>query len=324
MSFRNYYEVLFLLVTFFLLFIGFLGPSFWKIAQLQINIKFFEKINRNVNFSIDGSNQFDINKNYLSSDQLENKNIVLGWSQLILNNIKNDIPIARMYFPYIPRNINQYETHKKKSIFIAILLPIALKGNELVLEERKLMKIAFSSNNIYQIELYSKKYRVKNFKKMKFSKLNRLELNNIKLELLTKINEIPISMILAQAIIESGWGSSRFAQQGNALFGEWTWKNNDGIKPQKNLDANHSVKNFESLSDSVNSYILNLNTHPAYKELRKYREKQFKIGKPVTGYNMANFLEKYAEIGFQYVIKVKDMIEKNRLNKFENSKLESF
>ncbi len=324
MSFRNYYEVLFLLVTFFLLFIGFLGPSFWKIAQLQINIKFFEKINRNVNFSIDGSNQFDINKNYLSSDQLENKNIVLEWSQLILNNIKNDIPIARMYFPYIPRNINQYETHKKKSIFIAILLPIALKGNELVLEERKLMKIAFSSNNIYQIELYSKKYRVKNFKKMKFSKLNRLELNNIKLELLTKINEIPISMILAQAIIESGWGSSRFAQQGNALFGEWTWKNNDGIKPQKNLDANHSVKNFESLSDSVNSYILNLNTHPAYKELRKYREKQFKIGKPVTGYNMANFLEKYAEIGFQYVIKVKDMIEKNRLNKFENSKLESF
>ena len=324
MSFRNYYEVLFLLVTFFLLFIGFLGPSFWKIAQLQINIKFFEKINRNVNFSIDGSNQFDINKNYLSSDQLENKNIVLEWSQLILNNIKNDIPIARMYFPYIPRNINQYETHKKKSIFIAILLPIALKGNELVLEERKLMKIAFSSNNIYQIELYSKKYRVKNFKKMKFSKLNRLELNNIKLELLTKINEIPISMILAQAIIESGWGSSRFAQQGNALFGEWTWKNNDGIKPQKNLDANHSVKNFESLSDSVNSYILNLNTHPAYKELRKYREKQFKIGKPVTGYNMANFLEKYAEIGFQYVIKVKDMIEKNRLNKFENSKLETF
>ena len=324
MSFRNYYEVLFLLVTFFLLFIGFLGPSFWKIAQLQINIKFFEKINRNVNFSIDGSNQFDINKNYLSSDQLENKNIVLEWSQLILNNIKNDIPIARMYFPYIPRNINQYETHKKKSIFIAILLPIALKGNELVLEERKLMKIAFSSNNIYQIELYSKKYRVKNFKKMKFSKLNRLELNNIKLELLTKINEIPISMILAQAIIESGWGSSRFAQQGNALFGEWTWKNNDGIKPQKNLDANHSVKNFESLSDSVNSYILNLNTHQAYKELRKYREKQFKIGKPVTGYNMANFLEKYAEIGFQYVIKVKDMIEKNRLNKFENSKLESF
>ena len=324
MSFRNYYEVLFLLVTFFLLFIGFLGPSFWKIAQLQINIKFFEKTNRNVNFSIEGSNQFDINKNYLSSDQLENKNIVLGWSQLILNNIKNDIPIARMYFPYIPRNINQYETHKKKSIFIAILLPIALKGNELVLEERKLMKIAFSSNNIYQIELYSKKYRVKNFKKMKFSKLNRLELNNIKLELLTKINEIPISMILAQAIIESGWGSSRFAQQGNALFGEWTWKNNDGIKPQKNLDANHSVKNFESLSDSVNSYILNLNTHQAYKELRKYREKQFKIGKPVTGYNMANFLEKYAEIGFQYVIKVKDMIEKNRLNKFENSKLESF
>ena len=324
MSFRSYYEVLFLLVIFFLLLIGFLGPSFWKITQLQLNINFFEKINRNVNVNIDSSNQFNINKNYLSSDQLKNKKIVLEWSDIILNNVRKDIPIARMYFPYIPRNINQYETDQKKNAFIAILLPIVLKGNELVLEERKLMKIAFSSNNIYQIEQFSKKYRVKNFKNMKFSELKRLELNNIKFELLTKMNEIPISMILAQAIIESGWGSSRFAQQGNALFGEWTWKNNDGIKPQRNLDANYSVKNFESLLDSVNSYILNLNTHPAYKELRKYREKQFKIGKIVTGYNMANFLENYAEIGFQYVIKVKNMIEKNRLNEFENSKLKSF
>ena len=62
---------------------------------------------------------------------------------------------------------------------------------------------------------------------------------------MSKINSIPISLILAQSIIESGWGVSRFAQEGNALFGQWTWNNADGIKPKGNLDANFSVKNFE-------------------------------------------------------------------------------
>jgi Bax protein len=250
--------------------------------------------------------------------------VVLRWSENILNYVKNDIPIPRMYFPYIPKNISQYETKKKKSVFIAILLPISLKGNELVLEERRQMKIAFSTNNIYQIERFSKKYKIKNFKKINFSTLNRSELRTIKLELLNKINSIPISLILAQSIIESGWGASRFAQEGNALFGQWTWKNDDGIKPKGNLDANFSVKSFDSLLDSVNSYILNLNTHPAYKELRNFRVSQYNNGKNITGNDMANFLDKYAEIGLEYVTKVKKMIKKNQLSKYENSSLATF
>ena len=324
MTSRSYHEILFLLVICLLLLIGFLGPVFWKTPQLAINNKIFEKNFGNVSVNIDRLSQIHTNKNYLSSDQFNNKIIVLEWSKLILNNVKTGVPVARMYFPYIPRNISEYETNKKKSVFLAILLPIALRGNELVLNERKLMNIAFSSNNIYQIEKFSKKYKIKNFKKINFSELNRLDLNNIKQELSKKINTIPISMILAQAIIESGWGSSRFAQQGNALFGEWTWKNHTGIKPKGNLDANFSVKNFSNLLESVNSYILNLNTHPAYKDLRNYREKQIQTGKNVTGYELSYFLEKYAEIGFEYVIKVTNMIKNNKLNQFEYSKLENF
>ena len=324
MTSRSYHEILFLLVICLLLLIGFLGPVFWKTPQLAINNKIFEKNFGNVSVNIDRLSQFHTNKNYLSSDQFNNKIIVLEWSKLILNNVKTGVPVARMYFPYIPRNISEYETNKKKSVFLAILLPIALRGNELVLNERKLMNIAFSSNNIYQIEKFSKKYKIKNFKIINFSELNRLDLNNIKQELSKKINTIPISMILAQAIIESGWGSSRFAQQGNALFGEWTWKNHTGIKPKGNLDANFSVKNFKTLLDSVNSYILNLNSHPAYKDLRNYREKQIQTGKNVTGYELSYFLENYAEIGFEYVIKVTNMIKNNKLNQFEYSKLENF
>ena len=204
------------------------------------------------------------------------------------------------------------------------MIPLALRGNELVLEERKLMKLAFSTNNIYQIERLSKKYKVKNFKKINFSNLNRSELRKIRLELLSKIDSIPISLILAQSIIESGWGASRFAQEGNALFGQWTWSNANGIKPKGNLDANFSVKNFDSLLDSVNSYILNLNTHKAYKELRNFRTSQYNMGKKITGNDMANFLDKYAEIGYKYVTKVKNMIEKNQLSKYENSILTTY
>ena len=324
MSSHSYHDFFFLLVIFFLLLLGFLGPVFWKIPQIQLNYKIFERNFGNISVNIDRLSQFNSNKNYLSSDQFNNKKNVSEWSELVLNNVKTGVPVPRMYFPHIPRNISKYETNKKKSAFIAILLPIALRGNELVLEERNLMNIAFSTNNIYQIEQLSKKYKVKNFKKINFSELNRLELIKIKLELSKKIKKIPISMILAQAIIESGWGSSRFAQQGNALFGEWTWKSHTGIKPKENLDADFSVKNFKNLLDSVNSYILNLNSHAAYKDLRNFREEQNQIGKTVTGYEMSYFLEKYAEIGFEYVIKVTNMIKNNKLNEYEFSKLENF
>ena len=324
MSLRRYNEVLFSLIILSFFMIGFLGPKFWKISQPIFKFKSIQYNFRNPVVSIDRLNQFHSNNNYLSSDQFNNKVVVFRWSENILNYIKKDIPIPRMYFPYIPKNISQYETNKKKSVFTAILLPIALRGNELVLEERKQMKIAFSTNNIYQIERFSKKYKIKNFKKINFSTLNRSKLRRIKLELLNKINSIPISLILAQSIIESGWGASRFAQEGNALFGQWTWINDDGIKPKGNLDANFSVKSFDSLLESVNSYILNLNTHPAYKGLRNFRISQYNIGKNITGTDMANFLDKYAEIGFEYVTKVKKMIKKNQLINYENSSLATF
>ena len=324
MSINRYYEPIFLLIILLLFLTGFLGPKFWKISQPRFNFKAIHNNFSDLDVSIDRLNQFYSNNNYLSSDQYNDKVVVFNWSKIILNYVTNDVPIPRMYFPYIPKNISQYKTNHKKSTFIAILIPIALRGNELVLEERKLMKMAFSTNNIYQIERLSKKYKIKNFKKINFSYINRSELRKIRLELLSKINTIPISLILAQSIIESGWGASRFAQEGNALFGQWTWKNDGGIKPKGNLDANFSVKNFDSLLDSVNSYILNLNTHKAYKELRNFRTSQYNMGKKITGNDMANFLDKYAEIGYKYVTKVKNMIEKNQLSKYENSILTTY
>ena len=254
--------------------------------------------------------------------QIDNKEFVLNWSKKILNQAQKRKPISREFFSYIPKNINQHTVHDKKKIFISILLPIALKGNEVVLKERKLIDNAFRLGNISAIKFFATKYKTKNYKIINFKEIKIKQLEKIKYELLNKVNKIPISMILAQAIIESGWGSSRFAKEGNALFGEWVWHSELGIKPEKNSDANFSVKSFNNIMDSVNSYILNINRHLAYEGLRKYRQVLAKKGDTITGYEAANFLNGYAEIGYQYVTKVKEMIVSNNLSKFENAVLE--
>ena len=319
---KYFINILYLFVISLLFLLGFIGPGFWKMNSPNFKFVVFQKdLNKNT-IIVNKEVKFNFNNKYLSSDQINKKSKVIKWSNQVLRSIENQLPVPRMYFSSIPKNINEYKIFEKKKVFLSILLPIALRGNELALEERKRLKVAFLTNNIYKIEYFAKKYKVKNFTKINFGSLNSLQLRNIKKELLIKVNRVPVSMIIAQAIIESGWGASRFAKEGNALFGEWTWKNNDGIKPNGNLDANFAVKSFKNISESLNSYILNLNRHPAYTEMRNYRSMMFKAGKDITGYDTAAYLENYAEIGLAYVEKVNDMIKSNKLYKFENSVLE--
>ena len=319
---KYFINILYLFVISLLFLLGFIGPGFWKMNSPNFKFFVFQKDLNKDTIIVNKEVKFNFNNKYLSSDQINKKSKVIKWSNQVLRSIENQLPVPRMYFSSIPNNINEYKIFEKKKVFLSILLPIALRGNELALEERKRLKVAFLTNNIYKIEYFAKKYKVKNFTKINFGSLNSLQLRNIKKELLIKVNRVPVSMIIAQAIIESGWGASRFAQEGNALFGEWTWKNNDGIKPNGNLDANFAVKSFKNISESLNSYILNLNRHPAYTEMRNYRSMMFKAGKDITGYDTAAYLENYAEIGLAYVEKVNNMIKSNKLYKFENSVLE--
>ena len=319
---KYFINILYLFVISLLFLLGFIGPGFWKMNSPNFKFVVFQKDLNKDTIIVNKEVKFNFNNKYLSSDQINKKSKVIKWSNQVLRSIENQLPVPRMYFSSIPKNINEYKIFEIKKVFLSILLPIALRGNELALEERKRLKVAFLTNNIYKIEYFAKKYKVKNFTKINFGSLNSLQLRNIKKELLIKVNRVPVSMIIAQAIIESGWGASRFAKEGNALFGEWTWKNNDGIKPNGNLDANFAVKSFKNISESLNSYILNLNRHPAYTEMRNYRSMMFKAGKDITGYDTAAYLENYAEIGLAYVEKVNDMIKSNKLYKFENSVLE--
>ena len=132
---------------------------------------------------------------------------------------------------------------------------------------------------------------------------------------------VPVSLALAQAAKETGWGTSRFAQQGNALFGQWTWSG-EGLKP-KDSDKNegHKVMKFNVLQASVRAYQRNLNTHSSYSDFRKIRAKLRDMGKPLDSLILAEGLNKYAETGEKYVDVLRKIIKQNDLKDFDDAKL---
>ena len=135
------------------------------------------------------------------------------------------------------------------------------------------------------------------------------------------MDEVPISMTIAQAAKETGWGTSRFAQEGNALFGQWTWSGN-GIKPlSADSDTTHKIMKFRVLQASVKAYQRNLNTHSSYKAFRSARAELRDDNKKLDSLILADYLDKYAETGKEYVNILKKIIKQNNLTDFDDAKL---
>ena len=135
------------------------------------------------------------------------------------------------------------------------------------------------------------------------------------------MDEVPVSLALAQAAKETGWGTSRFAQEGNALFGQWTWSG-EGLKP-KDSDKNtgHKVMKFNVLQASVRAYQRNLNTHSTYRAFRKARADLRDQGKNLDSIILSQFLDQYAETGEKYVEVLQKIIKQNNLQDFDDAKL---
>ena len=132
---------------------------------------------------------------------------------------------------------------------------------------------------------------------------------------------IPTSLAIAQAAKETGWGTSRFAQEGNALFGQWTWSG-EGLKPKDAEEGkNHKVMKFNILQASVRAYQRNLNTHSTYKDFRKARAKLRDSNKPLDSMELSKYLNKYAETGNHYVEVLQKIIRQNKLQDFDDAKL---
>tara|TARA_Y100001960_G_scaffold287865_1_gene326414 strand:+ start:2226 stop:2669 length:444 start_codon:yes stop_codon:yes gene_type:complete len=140
---------------------------------------------------------------------------------------------------------------------------------------------------------------------------------------MSRLDEIPVSLALAQAATESGWGTSRFARSGNALYGQWTEnKNVSGIAPAGRLkNQKHRVRTFKSLIRSVWKYALNLNNHPAYRSFRKDRTTARQSGKVLSGISLTHTLSQYSERGEIYTEELRAIIHTNRLDELDSAKL---
>jgi len=203
------------------------------------------------------------------------------------------------------------DTKKKRELFIKIILPLILDENEKITQDReKLFKILSKNFNTVGERVWLKR-------RFKEYKIEDKDLSKLKM----RMDIIPVSLALAQAANESGWGTSRFALEGNALFGQWTWSKK-GITP-KNQDTNstHKVLQFQILKASVKAYKNNLNTHNAYREFREKRAQLRQDDKQITGLDLVKYVKNYASIGEKYVVILEDIIKRNSLTDFDKANL---
>ncbi|ECR2419909.1 glucosaminidase domain-containing protein [Campylobacter jejuni] len=132
-----------------------------------------------------------------------------------------------------------------------------------------------------------------------------------------RIQKIPKSMGIAQALVESATGTSRFAREANNLFGEWTWGEKGLIPDLRHPDKKHKIKIFDSLQDSVDSYVLNLNRHFAYEKFRDARAKFESEGKEITGLEAIKTLDSYSERKGYYINLIAKIIKRYNLEKYD-------
>ena len=133
-------------------------------------------------------------------------------------------------------------------------------------------------------------------------------------ELYLRVDKVPVSLALAQAANESAWGTSRFARQGNNIFGQWCYEEGCGLVPRSRLSgATHEVKKFDSIQESVNAYINNINTHPSYSYLRELRARMRDRNRPLDSLRLAMGLGSYSQRGDNYVDEVQNLIVQNQL-----------
>ena len=213
---------------------------------------------------------------------------------------------------HLPIEMKSIENVKKrKNLFIQIVLPLIIEENTKIKIDRKKLFVILNknSNSKSDIEWLKKKFKQYGVAKN--------DLTTLKI----RMDEIPVSLAIAQAAKETGWGTSRFAQKGNALFGQWTWSGN-GIKPAAaDNESTHKVASFKVLKASVKAYQRNINTHSSYKKFRKERAIQRDNFGKLNSLELVKYLDKYAETGIEYTKILSKIIKQNSLTDFDDVKI---
>ena len=229
-----------------------------------------------------------------------------------LGKVRSQKLVKPIYFTQFPRDLDALQSTKlKKETFIKIVLPLIVAENERILEDRKKL-----------INLADKKFTTDLEKQWIRQKLLEYKVKKGDLkELIVRMDIIPTSIALAQAAKESGWGTSRFALEGNAIFGQWTWSGK-GIAPlDRESNKNHKILKFPILRASVKAYQNNLNTHKSYQKFRQKRLNLRNKNKKVSGLELTETLNNYAQTGLEYTKILNQIIRQNRLTDFEPVRL---
>ncbi len=229
-----------------------------------------------------------------------------------LKTVRYQKKVKPIYFTQFPKDLDEIkDTKLKKETFIKIVLPLVVAENEKILNDKiKLKRITSkkmtSDKEKSWLRLKLREYKVKN------SDISELD---------KRMDIIPVSIALAQAAKESGWGTSRFALEGNAIFGQWTWTG-QGIEPlNKGKHEGHKILRFPILRASVKAYQNNLNTHKGYSEFREKRYSIRKRNKSIKGLALTDTLDRYAQTGKEYTDILEQIIKQNNLSDFETVQL---
>ena len=227
-----------------------------------------------------------------------------------LKSIRTGALVKPVYLSKLPKDLKKIKSTKtKKDTFIKIVMPLIIDENNKILENRKkLFKILSKPNNTRGEKVWLKRrfedYSIK---------------NEDVTELKIRMDIIPVSIAIAQAAKESGWGTSRFALEGNAMFGQWTW-GKQGIAPlDREKNKGHKILKFPILRSSVQAYKNNLNTHNGYREFREKRAELRKLNKKISGLELVKYLHNYAATGSEYTKVLKKIIDQNELTDFDGA-----
>ncbi len=323
--FKVFFSSIFLILFFYSM-PSFINYSKYKSSEYKNNSKAVLAYTLNNKSSNNPENndfldENDLLRDIFSLNDLETDTVRLNASTIkqlfedtnyTLEDVRKKKLVKPVALTLLPGEIKMIEnTNQRKEFFIQIVLPLILQeNNNIKIDRKRLFSIINKSNNT-DLE---KKWLEKKYKQYG---IPSKDLSILKI----RMDEIPVSLAIAQAAKETGWGTSRFAQEGNALFGQWTWSG-EGLKPKDSeKNEGHKVMKFNVLQASVRAYQRNLNTHSSYKNLRKARAELRDRGKPLDSLILAKYLNEYAETGEKYVEVLQQIIKQNNLKDFDDAKL---
>ena len=254
---------------------------------------------------------------WVTLEQVNPENQLIKGNWMSLEPIPPSTPNKKASTP-LPNFSSFKNVKEKKEQFFQFMLPKIRLANTKIRVERSSLQDVFDRNKD-ELILTGADRKFLGTLKLKYKITEELGALDSINALLTKIDEVPASLVLAQSANESGWGTSRFAIEARNMFGIWCFREGCGIKPlQRAAGKKYEVAKYETIQASVEAYMLTINSHPAYRELRRIRSEARADNSYLSGMALAEGLETYSARGEDYVEEIKQLIRINKLQRFNS------